>query len=229
MLLATQDNAGFNDADVTGIRRISAACAPVLANLRQLEQSRAALEKLEMLNRVCDQIRLDDSGDPLRSPCVASLIRNLFDADWFYFGRIDHKNDYSTTEITDGLDVPKLATGVRVSRRSLLIPSTAEVTSSKTVELDSVAPEQRASGRWMFRACLRSAVCAPLRLNGTITAMFMCASRKPAAFGSMEKKLAARIVTELESSIEKASTVVVARDGNTGTAQIVLERLGPNL
>ncbi|MCZ6538384.1 MAG: hypothetical protein O6922_00965, partial [Chloroflexi bacterium] len=228
-VVATQDNAGFNDADVTGIRRISAACAPVLANLRQLEQSRAALEKLEMLNRVCDQIRLDDSGDPLRSPRVASLIRNLFDADWLYFGRIDHENDYSTTEITDGLDVPELATGVRVSRRSLLIPSTAEVTSSKTVELDSVAPGQRASGRWMFRAGLRSAVCAPLRLNGTVAAMFICASRKPAAFGSMEKKLAARIVTELESSIEKASTVVVARDGNTGTAQIVLERLGPNL
>ena len=226
---ATRDDAGFKEADVAEIRRISSACAPVLANLRQLEQSNNTLKKLEMLNRVCDQIRLDDSGDPLRSPRLASLIRNLFDADWLYFGRVDHTNDHSTTEITDGLDVPELAPGVRVSRRSLLIPSTTAVTSPVTVDLDSVAPGQRASGRWMFRAGLRSAVCAPLRLNGIVAAMFMCASRKPTAFGSLEKKLAARIVTELETSIEKASTVVVSRDGNTGTAQIVLERLGPNL
>ncbi|MCZ6538307.1 MAG: GAF domain-containing protein, partial [Chloroflexi bacterium] len=226
---ATADDGGFGEADVAEIRRIAAVCAPVLANLRQLEQSKNTLKKLETLNRVCDQIRLDDPGDPIRSPRIASLIRNLFDADWLYFGTIDHANDHSTTEITDGLEVPELAPGVRVSRRSLLTPSTTAFTSPEIVDLDSVATGQRASGRWMFRAGLRSALCAPLRLNGIVAAMVICASRKPTAFGSLEKKLATRIVTELENSIEKTSTVPVAGDDNADTAQFSADRLGPNL
>jgi signal transduction histidine kinase len=224
---ATQDEPGFEEVDVAEIKRISAACAPILSNIGQLEHSRNTLEKLEMLNRVCDHIRLGESGDPLRSTRVASLIRNLFDADWLYFGSIDHTQDQATTEITDGLDVPQLAAGVHVSRRSLLISSTKAATGPVSVELDSMAPGQHASGRWMFRAGLRSAVCAPLTLNGVVVAMFMCASREPTAFGPQEIKMAARIVTELESSIEKAATVAGSR--NEDPAQIVLERLGPNL
>lgn len=226
---ASRDDAGFGEADVDQIRKISADCTPVLAILRQLEQSRNNLKKLEMLNRVCDQIRLDDTGDPLRSPRVASLIRNLFDADWLYFGRIDHKNDHAATEITDGLDVPELAPGVRVPRRSLLIPTTTESAGPVTVDLDSVAPGQRASGRWMYRVGLRSAVCAPLSQDGVVTAIFICAAREPTAFGSVEKKLAARIVTELEASIEAASSVAISPDDRAETAIITLERLGPNL
>ncbi len=62
-----------------------------------------------------------------------------------------------------------------------------------------------------------------------VAAMFMCASRRPAAFGTLEKKLAARVVTELESSIEKASTAVDPEDVGASNARIVWERLGPNL
>ena len=226
---ATPGDAGFDEADIAEIRRISAACAPVISILRQLDQTDRTLEKLEMLNRVCDQIRLDDSDDPLRSPRVASLVRNLFDADWLYFARIDHGNDQSTTEFTDGLDVPELATGIRVSRRSLLIPSTDALAGPVTVDIDSVATGKRASGRWMLRVGLRSAICAPLRVNGSVAAMFMCASRKPAAFGPLEKKLAARIVTELESSIRAANISVGQAGGNTETTRNVLQPPGPNL
>lgn len=226
---AMRNDAGFNETDVVEIKEISDACAPVVDNLRQLERSKHMLEKLEMLNRVCDQIRLDNSGDPLRSARVASLIRNLFAADWLYFGSIDHESDHSTTEITDGLNVPELAPGVRVSRRSLLIPSTLKTSNPVTVDLESAAPGQRASGRWMYRAGLRSAVCAPLRLHGIVTAMFICASRNPTGFGSLETKLAARIVSELETSIEKASTPELSPAGSEGTPQLVLKRLGPDL
>ena len=81
----------------------------------------------------------------------------------------------------------------------------------------------------MFRVGLASGVWAPLLLNGVVTAVLMGASRKPTAFGTLEKRLAARVVTELETSIEKASKVAVTHAGNTGTGQIVLERLGPEL
>ena len=228
---ATCDNSGFAEDAVRQIKEITAACAPVVATLKQLEQSNSALNKLEMLGRVTDQIRSDKSNDPLHSPRIASLIRNLFDADWIYFGCVDHENDHSTTQITDGLDVPELAPGVRVSRRSLLIPSTLAVSSPVTVDLESAAPGQRASGRWMYRAGLRSAVCAPLRLNGVVTTMFMCASRTPNGFGSLEKKLAATIVSEIELSIERAnaSKMYSGSDAEKGSAQIVLEQLGENL
>jgi hypothetical protein len=141
------------------------------------------------------------TNDPIHSPRIASLIRNLFDADWIYFGNVDHENDYSTTEITDGVDVPELADEVRVSRRSLLIPSTLAASGPVAIDLESAAPGQRASGRWMYRAGLRSAICAPLHLDGVVTTMFMCASRKPNGFGSLENKLATAIVAELEISI----------------------------
>jgi signal transduction histidine kinase len=226
---ATNDESGFTEADISKIREITTACAPVVATLKQLEQSQATLNKLEMLRRVTEQIRSNSSGDPLESPRIASLIRNLFDADWIYFGSVDHENDHSTTQITDGLDVPELAPGVRVSRRSLLIPSTLAVSSPVTIDLESAAPGQRASGRWMYRAGLRSAVCAPLRLNGVVTTMFMCASRKPTGFGSLEKRIAATIVSELEISIERANQFKATANNEKGSAQIVLEQLGPDL
>lgn len=199
--------------------------------LRHLEQSESALNKLEMLRRVTEQIRAEKSDNPTSNPRIASLIRNLFDADWIYFGSVDHENDHSTTEITDGLNVPELEPGVRVSRRSLLIPSTLEVSSPVTIDLESAAPGQRAAGRWMYRAGLRSAICAPLRLDGVVTTMFMCASRKPTGFGSLEKKMVASITSELEISIERANQRKMAPNTSEGkgSAQIVLEQLGPNL
>ena len=110
-----------------------------------------------MLRQVTDQIRSERSINPVNSPYIASLIRNLFDADWIYFGSVDHEEDHSTTEITDGLNVPELAPGVLVSRRSLLIPSTLAVSSPVTIDLESAAPGQRAAGRCMYRAGLWSA------------------------------------------------------------------------
>ena len=204
---ATKNELGFDEADHTLIKEITAACATVIATLRQLEQSQATLNKLEMLQRVTEQIRSDTTGSPLQSPKIASFIRNLFDADWIYFGSVDHENDHATTEITDGLDVPQLATGVRVSRRSLLIPSTLAVAGPVIVDLESAAPGFRASGRWMYRAGLRSAVCAPLRLNGAVTKMFMCGSRKPTGFGSLEKKIAQAVVSELELPLNAYTTL----------------------
>ena len=226
---ATRDDAGFDEADGVEIREIADACAPVLANLRQLEQTKHLVEKFEILNRVCDQIRTDDSGNPLQSTRIASLIRNLFEADWLYFGSIDHENDYSTTEISDGLSVPELAHGVQVARRSLLIPSTTENSDPVSVDLESEAPGQRASGRWMYRAGLRSALCAPLSVAGSVVAMFMCASRKPVRFGSLEKKLAVRIVFELEASIEKANSSEFSHLDPDDTALTVKKRSGPDL
>ncbi|MEE8046539.1 MAG: GAF domain-containing sensor histidine kinase, partial [Dehalococcoidia bacterium] len=228
---ASKNESGFNDSEITHIKSIVAACAPVIATLKQLEHSQDALKKLEMLRRVTEQIRSDSPGDPLSSPRIASLIRNLFDADWVYFGSVDHENDYSTTELTDGISVPELAPGVRVSRRSLLIPSTLTLPGPVTIDLESAAPGQRASGRWMYRAGLRSAICAPLHLDGVVTTMFMCASREPTGFGALEKKLAATIVSELEIAIERArnSKVQVNANADKGSAQIVLEQVGPNL
>lgn len=146
----TSDESGITDDHVAHIKEIILACSQVIATLRQLEQTNATLNKLEMLRRVTDQIRSERSDDPGGSPRIASLIRNLFDADWIYFGSVDHENDHSTTQITDGLDVPELAPGVRVSRRSLLIPSTLAVPGPVTVDLESAAPGQRAAGRWMY-------------------------------------------------------------------------------
>lgn len=228
---ATRNDPGFEDADVIQIKEIIAACASVIATLKQLETTRATLKKLEMLRRVTEQIRAENSDTPLNSPRIASLIRNLFDADWIYFGSVDHENDHSTAEITDGLDVPELAPGVRVSRRSLLIPSTLAVSSPVTIDLESAAPGQRAAGRWMYRAGLRFAVCAPLRLHGVVTSMFMCASRRPSGFGTLEKKMAGSIVSELEIAIERANKAdpIAGTRTEQGTAQLVLEQLGPNL
>jgi hypothetical protein len=173
-----------------------------------------------MLRRVTDQIRSEKTNDPIHSPRIASLIRNLFDADWIYFGSVDHENDYSTTEITDGLDVPELATEVRVSRRSLLIPSTLAASGPVAIDLESAAPGQRASGRWMYRAGLRSAIYEPLYLDGVVTTMFMCASRKPNGFGSLEKKLATTIVSELEISIERSSNTASLNGSDREKAQL---------
>jgi signal transduction histidine kinase len=228
---ATCDEEGFDDSDIAQINEITAACAQVVSTLRQLELSEITLNKLEMLRRVTDQIRSDSSDNPIGNPRIASLIRNLFDADWIYFGNVDHENDHSTTESTDGLDVPELAPGVRVSRRSLLIPSTLAVSSPITVDLESAAPGQRAAGRWMYRAGLRSAICAPLRLDGVVTTMFMCASRKPSGFGNLEKKMVSSIVSELEVTTERAnrSASDSGSQESKGSAQIVLEQLGPNL
>lgn len=228
---AKQDASGFDKSDVVKIHEITSACAPVVATLKQLEQSESTLKKLELLRRVIDQIRSEKSKNPIHSPRIASLIRNLFDADWIYFGSVDHENDYSTTAITDGVDVPELATDVRVSRRSLLIPSTLAASGPIAIDLESAAPGQRASGRWMYRAGLRSAICAPLHLNGVVTTMFMCASRKPNGFGSLEKKLATAIVSELEISIERVrnSASPNGSDHEKGSAQLVIEQLGPNL
>ena len=89
-----------------------------------------------MLRRVNEQIRSERAHSPVSSPRIASLIRNLFAADWIYFGSVDHENDHSTTEITDGLDISELAPGVRVSRRSLLIPSTLAVSGPVIVDLE---------------------------------------------------------------------------------------------
>ena len=184
-----------------------------------------------MLRRVADQIRSEKTNNPIHSPRITSLIRNLFDADWIYFGSVDHENDYSTTEITDGVDVPELAAEVRVARRSLLIPSTLAATSPVAIDLESAAPGQCASGRWMYRAGLRSAICAPLHLDGVVTTMFMCASRKPNGFGSLEKKLAAAIVSELELSVERSgnSASPNSSDREKSSTQLVIEQLGPNL
>ena len=227
----SRDEAGFDKADLAQIKEIIAACSQVVVTLRHLEQSESALNKLEMLRRVTEQIRAEKSDNPTSNPRIASLIRNLFDADWIYFGSVDHENDHSTTEITDGLNVPELEPGVRVSRRSLLIPSTLAVSSPVTIDLESAAPGQRAAGRWMYRAGLRSAICAPLRLDGVVTTMFMCASRKPTGFGSLEKKMVASITSELEISIERANQRKMAPNTSEGkgSAQIVLEQLGPNL
>jgi signal transduction histidine kinase len=226
---ATREESGFDESDLAQIKEITLACATVVGTLRQLEQSQRILDKLELLRRVTEQIRSDNTGDPINNPRIASLVRNLFDADWIYFGSVDHENDHSTTEITDGLDVPELAPGVRVSRRSLLIPSTLAPAKPVTIDLESAAPGQRAAGRWMYRAGLRSAVCAPLRLNGVVTTMFMCASRKPTGFGSLEKKMAATIISELEISIERAYRADVAVAVDKGSTQTVLEQLGPSL
>jgi len=226
---ATRDESGFDNADFAQIKEIIAACSHVVATLRHLEQSETTLNKLEMLRRVTEQIRAEKSDNPTSNPRIASLIRNLFDADWIYFGSVDHENDHSTTEITDGLNVPELEPGVRVSRRSLLIPSTLAVSSPVTIDLESAAPGQRAAGRWMYRAGLRSAICAPLRLNGVVTTMFMCASRTPAGFGSLEKKMVATIASELEISLERANQREITPSEGKGSAQIVLEQLGPNL
>jgi len=226
---ASCDGAGFDNAAVNQIKEITATCSHVVATLRHLELSESALNKLEMLRRVTEQIRAEKSDNPTRNPRIASLIRNLFDADWIYFGSVDHENDHSTTEITDGLNVPELEPGVRVSRRSLLIPSTLAVSSPVTIDLESAAPGQRAAGRWMYRAGLRSAICAPLRLDGVVTSMFMCASRKPTGFGSLEKKMVATIISELEISIERAHQRKITPAEGKGSAQIVLEQLGPNL
>lgn len=226
---ATCNEEGFDDSDIAQINEITAACSQVVSTLRQLELSEITLNKLEMLRRVTDQIRSDRSDNPIGNPRTASLIRNLFDADWIYFGDVDHENDHSTTESTDGLDVPELAPGVRVSRRSLLIPSTLAVSSPITVDLESAAPGQRAAGRWMYRAGLRSAICAPLRLDGVVTTMFMCASRKPSGFGNLEKKMVSSIVAELEVSTERANRPDSGSQEAKGSAQIVLEQLGPNL
>ncbi|MBN4064492.1 hypothetical protein JYU04_02005 [Dehalococcoides mccartyi] len=225
----TSNKEGFDDADIAQIKEITLACSQVVSTLRQLEQSEATLKKLEMLRRVTDQIRADRTNDPVSSPRTASLIRNLFDADWIYFGSVDHENDHSTTEITDGLNVPELAPGVRVSRRSLLIPSTLSVSSPVTVDLESAAPGQRAAGRWMYRAGLRSAICAPLRFDGIVSMMFMCASRKPTGFGSLEKKMLSSIVSELEVSIERSKLSPSKSNEQKGSAQLVIEQLGPNL
>jgi len=226
---ATCDEEGFNDSDIAQINEITAACSQVVSTLRQLEISEVTLNKLEMLRRVTEQIRSERSENPVSSPRIASLIRNLFDADTIYFGNVDHENDHSTTETTDGLNVPELAPGVRVSRRSLLIPSTLAVSSPVTIDLESAAPGQRAADRWMYRAGLRSAICAPLRLNGVVTTMFMCASRKPGGFGALEKKMVSSVVSELEISIERANRAAITPDESKGSAQIVLEQLGPNL
>ncbi|NQV24402.1 MAG: HAMP domain-containing histidine kinase, partial [Rhodopirellula sp.] len=203
---ATAGDAGFDESDVAQVKQISAVCAPVVVNLKQLEQSRNTLEKLEMLNRVCDQIRRDSSGAPLNNPRIASLVRNMFKADWLYFGNIDHENDHVTTQFTDGLDVPELKIGAQVSRRSLLIPSGTESAPAgpATVDIESAAPGQRAAGRWMYRAGLRSAVAAPLQIGGVITAMFIGASNTPTGFGSLEKKMAGRLAAEMMDSIAKA-------------------------
>ena len=90
---AKQDTSGFDKSDVAKIHEITSACAPVVATLRQLEQSETTLKKLEMLRRVTDQIRSETTNDPIHSPRIASLIRNLFDADWIYFSSVDHEND----------------------------------------------------------------------------------------------------------------------------------------
>lgn len=225
---AINEDSGFDTADLAQIKEITSACSHVVSTLRHLEQSEATLNKLEMLRRVTEQIRAEQSDDPVRSPRIASLIRNLFDADWIYFGSVDHENDHSTTEITDGLNVPELEPGVRVSRRSLLIPSTLAVSSPVTIDLESAAPGQRAAGRWMYRAGLRAAICAPLRLDGVVTTMFMCASRKPNGFGALEKKMVATIVSELEISMERSQQQVASPSHEKGSAQIVLEQLGPN-
>lgn len=226
---ALHDAPGFDEGSVVDIKEISDACATVVANLKQLEQSRYTLEKLEMLNRVCDQIRLDESENPLRSSRIASLIRNLFDADWLYFGSIDHENDLSITDITDGLNVPELAPGVKISRRSLLIPLQAVESSPVTVDIESAAPGQRASGRWMYRAGLRSALCASLSLDQSIAAMFMCGSRNPSCFGSLEKKLASKIVFELDAALERASAIEKARTSRIGSSATLFDQPDPNL
>ena len=132
----TCDGSGFNSSDISQIKDITLACSPVVATLRQLEISQATLDKLEMLRRVNEQIRSERAHSPVSSPRIASLIRNLFAADWIYFGSVDHENDHSTTEITDGLDISELAPGVRVSRRSLLIPSTLAVSGPVIVDLE---------------------------------------------------------------------------------------------
>jgi hypothetical protein len=59
--------------------------------------------------------------------------------------------------------------------------------------------------------------------------MFMCASRKPGGFGALEKKMVASVVSELEISIERANRTNASSDEAKGSAQIVLEQLGPNL
>ena len=227
---ASQENSGFDSSEIAQIKGITIACSPVVATLRQLEQSEATLNKLEMLRRVTEQIRSERSSNPVSSPRIASLIRNLFDADWIYFGSVDHEEDHSTTEITDGINVPELAPGVRVSRRSLLIPSTLALSNPVTIDLESAAPGQRAAGRWMYRAGLRSAICAPLRLNGIVTTMFMCASRTPIGFGALEKKMVSSIISEIENSIERLNRPIPAGSNQSkGSAQMVLEQLGPNL
>jgi signal transduction histidine kinase len=226
---ATDDGAGLTKADIEQIREIIRNCSHVVGTLRALELADATLNKLEMLRRVTEQIRSEKAEDPTSSPRIASLVRNLFDADWIYFGNVDHDNDHSTTTIADGIDVPELARGVRVSRRSLLIPSTLSVPGPVTVDLESAAPGQRAAGRWMYRAGLRSAICAPLLLDGVVTSMFMCASKKQAGFGALEKKMVASVVSELEIAIERASRTTSVPNENKGSAQIVLEQLGPNL
>jgi PAS domain-containing protein len=83
----------------------------------------------------------------------------------------------------------------------------------------------------MYSAGLRSAICAPLHLDGVVTTMLMCASSKPNGFGSLEKKLATAIVSELEISIERSSNSASlgGSDREKGSAQLVIEQLGPNL
>ncbi len=226
---ATSGQSGFDAHDIAQIKEITAACSQVVATLKQLEQAQSTLIKLDMLRRVTEQIRSDSADNPISSPRIASLIRNLFEADWIYFGSVDHENDHSTTEITDGLDVPELAPGVRVSRRSLLIPSTLTVSSPVIIDLESAAPGQRAAGRWMYRAGLRSAVCAPLRLNGVVSTVFMCASRKPMGFGNLEKKMAAAITSELEIAIERTQKSPVQPHASKGSVETALKQPVSNL
>ncbi|MDA1280000.1 MAG: HAMP domain-containing sensor histidine kinase [Chloroflexi bacterium] len=227
---AMHGDEGFDEADVAEIREITTACAPVVTNLKQLEQARNTLERLELLNRVCDQIRLDETGVPLVNPRIASLVRNLFDADWLYFGTIDHKKDHVTAEIVDGLDVPELGVGASVSRRSLLVSSSSKSapTGPVVIDIESAAPGQRAAGRWIYRAGLRSAIAVPLRVDRSVAAILMCASRKPARFGVLEKKMAERVVNELTSSAKNASQHGEAGEANSA-ASYELARLEPQL
>jgi hypothetical protein len=48
---AERVESGFDYDDIVQIKEIIAACAPVVATLKQLERSQATLGKLEMLRR----------------------------------------------------------------------------------------------------------------------------------------------------------------------------------
>ena len=221
------DSSPISEVQLSTIEQVVSTCSTTIWNLRQLEESRWNLNKLEQANRICEQIRNGRSANPIRDAHIATLLRNLFEADWIYFGQIDHDNDRSTTLITEGIDVPELAIGSVVSRRSLLVPSTLSVWSPVTVDIESAAPGQRAAARWMYRAGLRSAVCAPLRSNGVVTTMLMCASALPSKFGAFEKKMATRVVSELEAKLQRST---LSKPGNSKTAPFTLvDQLGAEI
>ena len=73
-------------------------------------------------------------------------------------------------------------------------------------------------------------LCAPLRLGGVVTTMFMCASRKPTGFGALEKKMVSSIISDLEISIERlGQPITIGSNESKESVQNVLEQLGPNL